>query len=107
MTTQPVWPRVLARVGLLGRAIEFKASVALQLRRRRQLEELDIFDGTRIGYPHRYSSRPCSLPVTPTWCEELAQRSGKGGRQYVMIRNEQLHWLASQLKATALESQQR
>ena len=107
MTTQPVWPRVLARARLLGRAIEFKTSVALQLRRRRQLEELDIFDGTRIGYPHRFSGRPCSFPVTPTWCEELAQRSGRGDRQYVMIRNEQLHWLASQLKATASEPRQR
>ena len=97
MTSGPVWPQVLANLGSLGHKIEFKASIALQLRRRRQLEELGIFDGTRIGYPNRYSGTYSSLPTTPTWWAELAQRADRSGRQYVMVRAEQLRWITSQL----------
>lgn len=107
MTTRPVWPRMLAKAGSLGRTIEFRASVARQLRRRRQLEELGVFDGTRIGYPHRYSGGPRSFPVTPTWWEVLAQRADRDGHRYVVLRKEQLRWLTSQLEAEASESQPR
>lgn len=97
MISRPVWPQVLANVGSLGHKIEFKVSVALQLRRRRQLEELGIFDGTRIGYPHRYSGTCSSLPTTPTWRAELAQGADRSGWQTVMVRAEQLRWITSQL----------
>lgn len=103
MTARPMWPRVLAKAGSLGRIIEFRASIALQLRRRRQLDELSIFDATRIGYPHRYSGMPPSFPVTLNWWEALAEHADSGRHRYVMIRNEQLRWLTSQLGAETCE----